>query len=51
MHDVKKYIEAFLSQHKISITSNKLNLFESFVIDEDNINAVNTIQQTQKKNA
>jgi len=49
MHDVKKYIEAFLSQHKISITSNKLNLFESFVIDEDNINAVNTIQQNQKK--
>lgn len=48
MEDVKKYILAFLSLNKMEVSANKTALFESFVADENNINAVKLIQENQK---
>lgn len=48
MEDTKKYIQAFLSQNKIEVASNKLSLFEDFIANEMNINSVKLIQENQK---
>ena len=48
MEDVKKYIQAFLSQHKIEVPPSKLSLFDDFIANEENINSVKIIQENQK---
>lgn len=48
MEETKKYIQAFLSQHKIEISSSKLLLFDDFISNEENINSVKIIQENQK---
>lgn len=48
MVETKKYIQAFLSQHKIEISSSKLLLFDDFISNEENINSVKIIQENQK---
>lgn len=48
MEETKKYIQAFLSQNKIEVPSNKLSLFEDFIANEENINSVKIIQENQK---
>jgi serine/threonine protein phosphatase PrpC len=48
MEETKKYIEAFLVQNKITISSNKLALFNEFIANETHINSVKIIQENQK---
>jgi serine/threonine protein phosphatase PrpC len=48
MEETKKYIQAFLSQHKIEVTPSKLALFDDFIANEENINSVKIIQENQK---
>lgn len=48
MEDAKKYIQAFLSQHKIEVPPSKLSLFDDFIANEENINSVKIIQENQK---
>ncbi|MFB9078984.1 PP2C family serine/threonine-protein phosphatase [Flavobacterium procerum] len=48
MDDTKRYIQSFLSQKKIDISSRKAALFEEFASNEININAVKIIQEHQK---
>ena len=48
MEETKKYIQAFLSQHKIEIPPSKLSLFDNFIANEENINSVKIIQENQK---
>ncbi|TDO96603.1 PP2C family serine/threonine-protein phosphatase [Flavobacterium sp. 245] len=48
MEHTKRYLQSFLSQHKIDVTSNKQAFFEQFIADEENINAVKIIQENQK---
>ena len=48
MEDVKKYIQAFLSQHKIEVPPSKLALFDDFIANKENINSVKIIQENQK---
>jgi hypothetical protein len=48
MEDAKKYIQAFLSQHKIEVLPSKLSLFDDFIANEENINSVKIIQENQK---
>jgi serine/threonine protein phosphatase PrpC len=48
MEETKKYVEAFLLQNRIIISSNKLSLFNDFIADETNINSVRIIQENQK---
>lgn len=48
MEETKNYIEAFLTQNKITISSKKHSLFNEFIADETNINSVKTIQENQK---
>ena len=48
MEYVKKYIQAFLSQHKIEVPPSKLSLFDDFIANEENINSVKIIQENQK---
>ena len=48
MEETKKYIQAFLSQNKIEVTSSKLSLFDDFIANEENINSVKIIQENQK---
>ena len=48
MEDVKKYIQAFLSQHKTEVPPSKLSLFDDFIANEENINSVKIIQENQK---
>ncbi|CAD0006876.1 PP2C family serine/threonine-protein phosphatase [Flavobacterium chungangense] len=48
MKEVKRYIQSFLSQHKIDICSDKAALFDEFISDEKNIIAVKIIQENQK---
>ena len=48
MEETKKYIEAFLAQNKITISSNKHSLFNDFITNETNINSVKIIQENQK---
>lgn len=48
MEQTKRYLQSFLSQHKIDIVSSKQAFFEEFVADEQNINAVKIIQENQK---
>ena len=49
MEETLKYIESFLTMHKFNINSNKTKLFNDFVADPDNIDAVKEIQENQKK--
>ena len=48
MEETKKYIQSFLSQNKIDISSSKAALFDEFIANETNINAVKIIQENQK---
>ncbi|HEX8576353.1 MAG TPA: protein phosphatase 2C domain-containing protein, partial [Flavobacterium sp.] len=48
MEEAKKYLTAFLSQNRIEIPSGKLSLFDEFIANEKNINAVRIIQENQK---
>ncbi|SHM44761.1 PP2C family serine/threonine-protein phosphatase [Flavobacterium chilense] len=48
MEETKRYIQSFLSQKKIDISSRKTALFEEFVSSEKNVNAVKIIQENQK---
>ncbi len=49
MKETLKYIESFLTMHKFKINANKTNLFNDFVSDPENIDAVKEIQENQKK--
>ncbi|WP_062059744.1 PP2C family serine/threonine-protein phosphatase [Aquimarina longa] len=49
MEQTKKYIEKFLLQNNIPITSNKETLFNDFASNEDMISTVKIIQENQKK--
>lgn len=48
MEETKRYIQSFLSQKKIDIPSGKTALFDAFIANEKNINAVQIIQENQK---
>lgn len=48
MEDTKRYIQSFLSQKKIDISSGKTALFDEFIANEKNVNAVKIIQENQK---
>ncbi len=48
MEDTKRYIQSFLSQKKIDISSGKTALFDAFIANEKNVNAVKIIQENQK---
>jgi hypothetical protein len=48
MEETKRYIQSFLSQKKIDISSGKTALFDAFIANEKNINAVKIIQENQK---
>nr|WP_315251035.1 PP2C family serine/threonine-protein phosphatase [uncultured Flavobacterium sp.] len=48
MEDTKRYIQSFLSQKKIDISSGKTPLFDEFIANEKNVNAVKIIQENQK---
>ena len=48
MTEVKQYIQDLLAQQQILITDNKIKLFEEFVKDETNCNAVQQILHHQK---
>ncbi len=48
MEETKKYIQSFLSQKKIDISSGKTALFDEFIANEKNVNAVKIIQENQK---
>jgi hypothetical protein len=48
MEEAKKYLTAFLTQNKIEIPSNKWSLFDEFIANEKNIDAVRIIQENQK---
>jgi Protein phosphatase 2C len=49
MEETSKYIESFLTMHKFNINSNKTKLFNEFVADPANVEAVKEIQENQKK--
>ena len=44
MEETKRYIQSFLSQKKIDISSGKTALFDEFIANEKNVNAVKIIQ-------
>ena len=48
MEETKRYLRSFLSQHKIDIPSGKAALFDEFIANEKNVNAVKIIQENQK---
>ena len=48
MEETKRYIQSFLSQKKIDISSGKAALFAAFASDEKNVDAVKIIQENQK---
>jgi len=48
MEETKRYLQSFLSQHKIDISSGKLALFNEFIANEKNVSAVKIIQENQK---
>lgn len=48
MEETKRYIQSFLSQKKIDISSGKAALFEEFASNEKNVDAVRIIQENQK---
>lgn len=48
MEETKRYIRSFLSKHKIDIPSGKTALFDAFIANKDNVNAVKIIQVNQK---
>lgn len=48
MEETKRYLRSFLSQHKIDISSGKAALFDEFIANEKNVNAVKIIQENQK---
>jgi serine/threonine protein phosphatase PrpC len=48
MEDTKRYIQSFLSQKKIDISLGKTALFDEFIANEKNVNAVKIIQENQK---
>ncbi|MFH6995940.1 PP2C family serine/threonine-protein phosphatase [Flavobacterium sp. FlaQc-48] len=48
MEETKRYIQSFLSQKKIDISSDKAALFAAFASSEKNVNAVKIIQENQK---
>jgi serine/threonine protein phosphatase PrpC len=48
MEETKRYLRSFLSQHKIDISSGKTALFDAFIANEKNVNAVKIIQENQK---
>ena len=48
MEETKRYIQSFLSQNKIDISLDKAALFEAFIANEKNANAVKIIQENQK---
>lgn len=48
MEETRRYIRSFLSQHKIDIPSGKIALFDAFIANEKNANAVKIIQENQK---
>lgn len=48
MEETKRYLQSFLSQHKIDIPSGKTALFDEFTANEKNVNAVKIIQENQK---
>lgn len=48
MEETKRYLRSFLSQHKIDISSGKTALFDEFIANEKNVNAVKIIQENQK---
>ncbi|CAA9201666.1 PP2C family serine/threonine-protein phosphatase [Flavobacterium collinsii] len=48
MEETKRYIQSFLSQKKIDISADKAALFEAFIANEKNVNAVKIIQENQK---
>jgi len=48
MEETKRYLQSFLSQHKIDISAGKLALFNEFIANEKNVSAVKIIQENQK---
>nr|WP_294931875.1 PP2C family serine/threonine-protein phosphatase [uncultured Flavobacterium sp.] len=48
MEETKRYLQSFLSQHKIDIPLGKAALFDEFIANEKNVNAVKIIQEHQK---
>jgi Protein phosphatase 2C len=48
MEETKRYIQSFLSQKKIDISSGKAALLEEFASNEKNVDAVRIIQENQK---
>lgn len=48
MEETKRYLQSFLSQNKMDISSGKTALFDEFITNEENINAVKIIQENQK---
>ncbi|PXY43084.1 PP2C family serine/threonine-protein phosphatase [Flavobacterium hydrophilum] len=48
MEETKRYLQSFLSQHKMDISSGKAALFNEFIADEENVLAVKIIQENQK---
>jgi serine/threonine protein phosphatase PrpC len=49
MEETKRYIQSFLSQNKIDISSRKAVLFDEFASNEKNVNAVKIIHENQKR--
>ncbi|WP_248574797.1 PP2C family serine/threonine-protein phosphatase [Flavobacterium sp. H122] len=48
MEETRKYVEAFLMQHKISISPEKRTLLDGFIADKNTVDAVKTIKENQK---
>ncbi|MGE6353274.1 PP2C family serine/threonine-protein phosphatase [Flavobacterium sp. NPDC079362] len=48
MEETQRYIQSFLAQKKIDISSGKAALFSEFASNEKNVNAVKIIQENQK---
>lgn len=48
MEETKRYIQSFLSQKKIDVSLSKTALFDEFIANEKNVNAVKIIQENQK---
>lgn len=48
MEETKRYLYSFLSQNKIDIPESKQQLFEDFIHNESNINAVKIIKEKQQ---
>jgi serine/threonine protein phosphatase PrpC len=48
MEETKRYLQSFLSQNKVDIPESKQHLFEDFIRNESNINAVKLIKEKQQ---